>query len=422
MRIIFTYIAIMLSLSLSAQSLDREKTRSVYGLYDFDIERVSERAPKGFKPFYISHYGRHGARYIYNDSEYELLYDVFIRAHATGVLTPLGKELHDQFMAVYPHFHGRAGELTRLGQNQHRMLAQRLIADYPGVFRKSTDVSAVSSVYTRCIMSMNAFCDVLRCAGVKVSEDVDGRDMAYLAPYTKYNPKYKGEDQSWRSEYAKYFDDRFDRDAFYGRLFTDLSFVASIQKDMDFIMTLYYMDGHMAGTEFPDISFGKAFSDEDYALCNEMDNIKFYMRKGWGEGRQGKVNVALGESLMQDVLDKMSEAVETQNLSVDLRFGHDGAIMTLLAFLRAEGWNQTASDMADIKNVWKSSSVPMASNIRFILLKKGTEVIVKCQYNESDLKLPLDSYAGPYYRWNDFKNYYTRLIDEAASILTEAYK
>ena len=412
----------MLSLSLSAQSLDREKTRSVYGLYDFDIERVSERAPKGFKPFYISHYGRHGARYIYNDSEYELLYDVFTRAHAAGVLTPLGKELHDQFMAVYPHFHGRAGELTRLGQSQHRMLAQRLIADYPDVFRKSTDVSAVSSVYTRCIMSMNAFCDVLRHAGVKVSEDVDGRDMAYLAPYTKYNPKYKGEDQSWRSEYAKYFDDRFDRAAFYGRLFTDLFFVASIQKDMDFIMTLYYMDGHMAGTEFPDISFGKAFSDEDYAICNEMDNIKFYMRKGWGEGRQGNINVALGESLMQDVLDKMSGAVEAQNLSVDLRFGHDGAIMTLLAFLRAEGWNQTASDMADIKNVWKSSSVPMASNIRFILLKKGTEVIVKCQYNESDLKLPLDSYAGPYYRWNDFKNYYTRLIDEAASILTETYK
>ena len=412
----------MLSLSLSAQSLDREKTRSVYGLYDFDIERVSERAPKGFKPFYISHYGRHGARYIYNDSEYELLYDVFTRAHATGVLTPLGKELHDQFMAVYPHFHGRAGELTRLGQNQHRMLAQRLIADYPGVFRKSSGVKAVCSVYTRCIMSMNAFCDVLRCAGVKVSEDVDGRDMAYLAPYTKYNPKYKGEDQSWRSEYAKYFDDRFDRDAFYGRLFTDLSFVASIQKDMDFIMTLYYMDGHMAGTEFPDISFGKAFSDEDYVICNEMDNIKFYMRKGWGEGRQGKVNVALGESLMQDVLDKMSEAVEDQNLSADLRFGHDGAIMTLLAFLRAEGWNQTASDMADIKNVWKSSSVPMASNIRFILFKKGTEVIVKCQYNESDLKLPLDSYAGPYFRWNDFKNHYSKLIAESASVLTENYK
>lgn len=419
MRTIFTYVALMLTLSLSAQSLDREQARSVYGLYDFDIERVSERIPKGFKPFYISHYGRHGARYIYNDSEYELLYDVFNRAHASGVLTPLGKELHDQILAVYPHFHGRAGELTRLGQSQHRMLAQRLIADYPGVFRKSTEVTAVSSVYTRCIMSMNAFCDVLRCAGVKVSEDVDGRDMAYLAPYTKYNPKYKGEDQSWRSEYAKYFDDRFDRAAFYGRLFTDVSFVASIQKDMDFIMTLYYMDGHMAGTEFPDMSFGKAFSDDDYALCNEMDNIKFYMRKGWGEGRQGEINVALGEALMQDILDKAETAIQKGETVADLRFGHDGAVMTLLAFLRAEGWDKKASEMADIKNVWESCNVPMASNVRFIFYRRGADIVVKVQHNESDIYLPVMPFEGPYYLWDDFKIFYRKLIDDSNVILNQ---
>ena len=422
MRTIFTYVALMLTLSLSAQSLDREQARSVYGLYDFDVERLNECAPKGFKPFYISHYGRHGARYIYNDSEYELLYDVFTRAHASGVLTPLGKELHDQFMTLYPHFHCRAGELTRLGQSQHMMLAQRLIADYPGVFRKSTEVTAVSSVYTRCIMSMNAFCDVLRCAGVKVSEDVDGRDMAYLAPYTKYNPKYKGEDQSWRSEYAKYFDDRFDRAAFYGRLFTDLSFVASIQKDMDFIMTLYYMDGHMAGTEFPDMSFGKAFSDDDYALCNEMDNIKFYMRKGWGEGRQGEINVALGEALMQDILDKAETAIQKGEIVADLRFGHDGAVMTLLAFLRADGWNTTASGMADIKNVWNSCDVPMASNIRFIFYRRGSEVIVKAQHNENDMRLPVKPFDGPFCRWEDFKTFYQKLIDDANVILNHNNK
>ena len=422
MRIICTYIALILSFSLTAQSLDRAKARSVYCQYDFETESVSVPAPKGFKPFYIGHYGRHGARYIYNDSEYELLYDVFARAKASGVLTPLGKELHDSFMMVYPHFHGRAGELTQFGQEQHRRLAERYLADYPIVFRKSLEVNAVSSIYTRCIMSMNSFCDVLRCAGIEVIEVVDGRHMAYLAPYTKHNPKYKGEDQRWRSEYAKYFDERFDRAEFYNRIFTDSSFVDSIQKDMDFIMTLYYMDGHMVGTEFSQVSFGSAFSDAEYALCNEMDNIKFYMRKGWGEDRQGRINVALGESLMRDMLDKMGEAVDSRNPSVDLRFGHDGAIMTLLAFLRAEGWSRRASDMSDIKNVWKSSNVPMASNIRFILLRKADEVIVKAQYNESDLKLPLDPYSGPYYRWDDFKKYYNKLIDEANLILTENNK
>lgn len=422
MRIVSAYLAILLSASLFAQTQDRELARSVYGLYDFDSERVAEPAPEGYEPFYISHYGRHGARYIYNDSEYELLYDVFTRAEEAGVLTELGKDLHDRFMMVWPHFYGRAGELTRLGQEQHRMLAHRMLEAYPQIFCCQSVTNAVSSTYSRCIMSMNAFCDVLRCKGFHVFEDVDGRDMAYLAPYTKHNPKYRGEDQNWRVEYTEYFDSRFDRKSFYERLFTDLGFAASIEMDMDFIMTLYYMDAHMAGTEFPQTGFGDVFTDEDYALCNEMDNIKFYMRKGWGEGIQGRINVALGESLMQDILDKSEEAVNSVGPSADLRFGHDGAIMTLLAFLRAEGWDQEASDMADIQNVWRSSDVPMASNIRFIFFRKGGEVILKVQYNESDLKLPVESFQGPYYRWSDFKNFYSELIADASQILNNHTK
>ena len=422
MRVLSTLILFLLSLSLSAQSVDRERTRSVYCQYDFEAERIDMPAPKGFKPFYISHYGRHGARYIYNDSEYELLYDVFSRASAAGMLTPLGKQIHDRFMSVYTDFHGRAGELTQYGQMQHRRLAARYMKDYPQVFRKGARVNAVTSTYSRCIMSMNAFCDALRICGLEVCEDVDGRDMACLAPYTKHNPKFKGEDQRWRSEFAEYFDARFDRDAFYGRLFNDSSFAATIKNDMNFVMTLYYMDGHMAGTEFPEIGFGEAFTDAEYALCNEMDNIKFYMRKGWGEGCQGEVNVALGEALMQDVLDKAGLAMQTGVPSVDLRFGHDGAVMTLLSFLRADGWDRKASGMSDIKNVWNSCDVQMASNIRFIFYRRGAEVIVKAQHNESDIDLPVNSFDGPYYRWEDFKTFYQKLIDDANIILNHNNK
>ena len=417
MKIIFTCLTFLLTVSLSAQGLDREGARSVYCQYDFETERESEPAPKRFKPFYISHYGRHGARYIYNNTEYELLYDVFTRAMNADVLTPLGKELHDRFMMVYPHFYGRAGELTLLGQEQHRNLSHRMVEAYPLFFKNRPVVNAVSSIYSRCIMSMNAFCDVFRCKGFEVHEDVDGRDMAYLAPYTKHNPKYKGEDQSWRSEYKEYFDRRFDRNAFYERLFTDSDFASTIEKDMDFIMTLYYLDGHMAGTEFPMIGFGEVFTDEEYALCNEMDNIKFYMRKGWGEGKQGMINVALGESLMNDILAKADAAVVSGRPAVDLRFGHDGAIMTLLAFLRADGWNQKVDEMSDIQRVWKSSDVPMASNIRFVFFRKGDEVILKVQYNEYDLKLPVEPYSGFYYRWSDFNKFYSEQIRAASMIL-----
>ena len=182
------------------------------------------------------------------------------------------------------------------------------------------------------------------------------------------------------------------------------------------------MDGHMAGTEFPQTSFGEVFTDAEYALCNEMDNIKFYMRKGWGEGRQGEINVALGESLMQDIIDKAEMAISGQSTAADLRFGHDGAVMTLLAFLRAEGWNTTASGMADIKNVWNSCDVPMASNIRFIFYRRGLEVIVKAQHNENDIRLPVKPFDGPFCRWEDFKIFYQKLIDEANVILNHNNK
>lgn len=408
-----------MTLSLSARTLDREATRSIYCQYDFEAERLDEPAPKGFKPFYISHYGRHGARYIYSEREYELLYEVFARAREAGVLTTLGEELYASFMAVYPHFHGRAGELTQQGCMQHRMLAARMTDTYPRIFMKKAEVRAESSVYPRCIMSMNAFCDELRSRACRVQEEVEEHNMAYMAPYTRYNPKFKGEDLSWRSEYEEYFYSRFDRKAFYARLFTDPAFASSIEEDMEFIMTLYYMDCHMAGTEFPNTSFDGAFSDEDYALCNEMDNIKFYMRKGWGEGRQGRLNVALGEALMQDILDKAEYAITSGQPAADLRFGHDGALMTLLAFLRAEGWDRRAPVMSDIKNVWNSCSVPMASNVRFIFFRKGAQVLVKVQHNESDIKLPLKAYSGPYYLWSDFLAHYRERIAEAAAILSE---
>ena len=43
---------------------DRIKASGLDAVYDFDAVSPAAR-PKGYKPFYISHYGRHGSRYAY---------------------------------------------------------------------------------------------------------------------------------------------------------------------------------------------------------------------------------------------------------------------------------------------------------------------------------------------------------------------
>ena len=46
-----------------------EKTGGVYWTYPLDFAPQT-KAPKGYKPFYISHYGRHGSRYLIADRDF----------------------------------------------------------------------------------------------------------------------------------------------------------------------------------------------------------------------------------------------------------------------------------------------------------------------------------------------------------------
>ena len=45
---------------------------------------VQTKAPKGYEPFYISHYGRHGSRWLIADEDYVRVMEVFEKAHKAG--------------------------------------------------------------------------------------------------------------------------------------------------------------------------------------------------------------------------------------------------------------------------------------------------------------------------------------------------
>ncbi|MBO7070802.1 MAG: histidine-type phosphatase, partial [Bacteroidales bacterium] len=50
-------------------------------------------APDGYEPFYISHYGRHGSRYMTSDKSYKRLKEQLDSAKALGILTPYGNDV-----------------------------------------------------------------------------------------------------------------------------------------------------------------------------------------------------------------------------------------------------------------------------------------------------------------------------------------
>ena len=62
-------------------------------------------APKGMKPFYISHYGRHGSRYLNNADEYDYPFNVLRHADELGKLTPLGKSVLVRLDRIREEYH-----------------------------------------------------------------------------------------------------------------------------------------------------------------------------------------------------------------------------------------------------------------------------------------------------------------------------
>ena len=103
---------------------------------------------------------------------------------------------------------------------------------------------------------------------------------------------------------------------------------------------------------------------------------------------------------------------EGSDKAADLRFGHDIALFPLVGHIRLKGMDNWAA-FDEVNSVWNSSnSICMASNLQMIFYKnKKEDVLVKLLYNESETIIPsLKTCSGPYYRWNELREYLTTLL------------
>ena len=105
------------AVAASAQTAKEEiyadvlKAGSNYMAYQVPTKPLT-KAPKGYTPFYMSHYGRHGSRWLLNDNDYMNVIRPLRRAKELGVLTPLGQEALEKLERFYPCTVDRLGDLS----------------------------------------------------------------------------------------------------------------------------------------------------------------------------------------------------------------------------------------------------------------------------------------------------------------------
>ena len=120
-------------------------------------------APKGYKPFYISHYGRHGSRYHTAQEKYNQPTEMLEQAFKDGKLTALGESLMRRMRIIADDAHLRAGDLSARGEREHKGIAERMATLYPQVFSaKNNHITAIASPYVRTVVSMAAFTERLK--------------------------------------------------------------------------------------------------------------------------------------------------------------------------------------------------------------------------------------------------------------------
>jgi hypothetical protein len=124
-----------------------EKMGGVYYAYPV-TETELAAAPEGYQPFYISHYGRHGSRWMTSDQRYEWICRQF---DDTKNLTKLGKDVRRRMAKVWKNAKGNGGKLSPLGARQHRGIARRMYQNFPQLFTADVRLSAYRALFNAAV-------------------------------------------------------------------------------------------------------------------------------------------------------------------------------------------------------------------------------------------------------------------------------
>ena len=382
-KILIIAISLLMTMNATAQY---EKYGGVYYAYQAPKVKYTP-VPKGYKPFYISHYGRHGSRWMPKDSRYEWIAAQFADE---SNLTDFGLEVKRRLQPALENARGNGGKLTPLGVEQHRQIAGRMFKRYKEIFRqKDLKISARSSTSPRCAASMNAFCEQLRKLNpaLDITEETDQKYMYYIA-YTSPEEEELERDTVVRCKVTG------------ERLAKTLYKDPSKQKEQDKLLSeLHTLASSMQDIPLKD-SFWDLFTEEEIQAVYDMNNTRMRLVNGI-DSFNHDIPARCAASLWQNIVETADSVIATGTSTATLRFGHDTCLYHLLSLI---GFFNGVPNLMD-------EILPMGANLQIIFYRNAKgHVIVKFLHNEKEVKYNeilcyenKPAFEPPYYDWEYIK-------------------
>ena len=461
-----------LTATVNAQVSDEELakhpefTSSNYLAYPEPANIRYTKAPAGYKPFYISHYGRHGSRYHHDSDEYKYLYKTLSKADSAGKLTETGKQALAYAKVLATEAAPRKGDLTQVGVKQHEGIANRMHKNFGEIFKDwnvggkkvTPHVKAYASTSGRCIVSMAAFIGELRSLNPKIKPElISGKSyMKFISAfdwgkldYSKVKTYTDESDKLWQQVNpqpflkkifadSSYVAKNIEADKFYNRFFEIATSLQGMDKPL--------LDKIDQAAQVPADSFVNLFTTEEKIIRWKAQNAWWYSLEGTSPLINRPDGLNFAKPTLQNILEEADEAIAVDTarspagsgsitpIAATLRFGHDATLLPLAALMQLPIANAKVSDLSKLHEQWNDFRIiPMAANLQMVFYKANNKpVLVKILYNEIEQTLPVpcgmtderretrdertnqkvsqNCPAAPYYRWDDIRNFYSALI------------
>lgn len=368
-------------------------------------------APEGYEPFFINHYGRHGSRWLINEKKYTYPLQMLEKGERNGKLTRRGQEVLAVLRQVHNASKGRLGELSDIGHEQHRQIAERMYRNFPQVFQDGATVVARSTIVIRCILSMQNEVDVLSSLNpnLRITTDASQAEMYYM----NYSDSVVKPLRASQSSLINSCKERWiNPKGMMKKLYNDQRFVRdSIDDARKMMIYLMEVTGNMQSHhQFENVNLYDIFSDDDIYSVWRYNNASWYINSGETPLTQCRVDY-MEANLLRNFIEDADKAITSAAPApgASLRFGHESVVLPLCCLMGLNGADYRTTDLETLDKYWQTYKIfPMAANVQFVYFRKAgsDDVLLLPLLNEREATLPVATDVAPYYHWSDVRDYF----------------
>lgn len=403
---------------------DIRKAASVHFLYPEHEIKFETAIPKGYEPFYISHLGRHGSRYLIDNQDLKLLAGYLSLAKDLNVLTSNGLKLQTQLAKILQLSLGRDGDLSEKGVRQQRAIATRMFNRHETLFTQPLSICARSTVVPRCMLSMMAFCDQLKTLNPNLNIRYDAGEIfqTYLNYHTqeaiayREDPKHKAVIQNLEIKYFKF--DRLMKSLFNSDVFISGNFVP-----IEFMKKLYNVASIVQNLD-TEIDLLSYFTEDELFDIWRCKNYEQYVLNSNAQ-ENNRIMFGNAKPLLTNIIESAEEIIQKQSTGAHIRFAHDGNLIPLAMILHLDGCFESEDDPEKYYQTWQDYRVtPMAGNVQMVFYRQTSGnhcILVKFLLNENEITVPLLNdhlVDGIYYPWPVLKDFYLSLLNESRELVS----